>query len=285
LEPEKESPSRPPISPWPLALLGTLLFSLSYIRLRTPRQATHQRESPQGNPKIKCGNGIFKVEIVSQVPPAPAKDDDSNGWKDRTPRWKKIAEKSVALGTLGLLLVNIPLSYYTKKSADAAKESADLSKHTLEGMNAATFRINEILPTTEDYWRIYIGNFGHVAAPKLEMSYSVIHAAFPSGIPIGSVERDRFERAEVMPRTEHGENDVVRDFRTPGYNDRSVQLVNAEETFKIEGTFSYKNGFDPQLVSETFCWQTYPFPDPPTKVLWQPCDSAQAPLNRKAQAK
>jgi hypothetical protein len=284
LEPEKESAAHPPISLWPL-LLGTLLFAFSYLRLRTPRQATLQVEPPEGNPKIKCGNGIVKVETVAQIPPASAKNDGSNGWKDRTPVWKKIAEISVAIGTLGLLAVNIPLSCYTKKSADAAKESADLSKRTLEGMNAATFRINEILPSTEDYWRIYFGNFGHVAAPELEVSYLVTHAAFPSGIPIGSVEKDGFERAEVMPRTEHGENEVVRDFRTPGYNDRSIQLINAEETFKIEGRFSYKNGFDPQLVSETFCWQTYPFPDQPTKVAWQPCDSAQAPLNRRAQAK
>lgn len=34
-----------------------------------------------------------------------------------------------------------------QKSADAAKESADLSKHVLEGTDAATFRINEISPT------------------------------------------------------------------------------------------------------------------------------------------
>ena len=148
-----------------------------------------------------------------------------------------------------------------QKSADAAKESADLSKHVLEGTDAATFRINEISLTYGDFWRIRIGNFGKVGSPKLDVTYSLIHERFPSGKQIGPVVKGSFDHAEVMPREENGSNDVLHDFRTPGFDKTSSQLVGAEETFRLEGAFVYNNGFD-RIVTENFCWQTYPFPYP-----------------------
>ena len=210
---------------------------------------------------------------------APQLSYQSDRRKDNTPRWKKYTQIAAVLIAFGLLILNFYQLRAPQEAATAATKSADLQKHILEGTEHAVFRINEITPNG-DYWRLHLGNFGKLTAPTLQVSYSVIHAFFPSQKTIGAIEKGSFNRAEVMPRLETGENDVLYDFRAPGSSERMSQLTNAEETFRIEMSVTYDNGFD-RLVSDEFCWQTYPFGGPPPKTVeWQSCDAAEVILFR-----
>jgi hypothetical protein len=117
LEPEKESASPPRISLWPLALLGTLLFAL----LSSKRNRSGECVSPHDNPRVK---GIFAPRerlAVPQIQPTPTQGTNANGRKDDTPPWKKRAEIAIAIGTVGLLIVNI----FQMRSTQKASETAD----------------------------------------------------------------------------------------------------------------------------------------------------------------
>jgi len=61
---------------------------------------------------------------VADLPPTPPHNNHSNRSEDDAPRWKKLAEISIALANLGLLAINIFLWTATKKSANAADSAA-----------------------------------------------------------------------------------------------------------------------------------------------------------------
>jgi hypothetical protein len=136
LEPGKERSSSAQKTSALAGLLGILsLVSLSWLfsRLRAPNQNAIGSVPLKDTPDKESQQGQFGKGIVSNSPPTPTYQANASRSKDGTPpAWKKAAEISVAIGTLGLLLVNILLWCSTKKTADAAKNSADTSAKELE---------------------------------------------------------------------------------------------------------------------------------------------------------
>jgi hypothetical protein len=171
----------------------------------------------------------------------------------------------------------------TEIAAKAAEKQVDLAWAMAEGENAASFKIDEIVPQTDEYWRVSVPNMGKGASPKFDLTYSIIHQSFPDGkILSQSGPFPPISRGEVLPNDPTKGTQVVFDFRTPGYTQGSKQLVDAEETFKLIGTMTYDNGFKRQ-ITEPICWQTYPWTD--SKVGWDRCETAQSVLIQTYQKK
>jgi hypothetical protein len=63
--------------------------------------------------------------VLTDMPPSPCQCSYPDWGKDKTPRWQKWVEITVAASTAGLLLINIFLWCATKQSADAAQRSID----------------------------------------------------------------------------------------------------------------------------------------------------------------
>jgi hypothetical protein len=130
LEHEKDSSSSSQNSPEPRGLLYILLSSLAFAcgwfsaRLHDPNQHVSETAPSQSSTAGEGNRGQFEPIVVSQVAPAPIETYLPHRREDNTPRWKKIAEWSIAGATVGLLIVNIFLWSATKKAADAADKSA-----------------------------------------------------------------------------------------------------------------------------------------------------------------
>lgn len=129
MEPGKESASSPQISLWPLALLGTALALLSLRKPPTQSvKKNYQAIHPQDSADPKGNAAPQHVGVVSNAIPSPQQTYYSHGSKKHTPGWEKAAVV-VAIAILG---VNAWQSCETRKSADAAKRSAETASKQLE---------------------------------------------------------------------------------------------------------------------------------------------------------
>jgi hypothetical protein len=63
--------------------------------------------------------------VISHFPPSPTQQSGLEGSKDKTPRWKKAVEVSIALGSLGLLGVNVFLWLATGESNRINREGLE----------------------------------------------------------------------------------------------------------------------------------------------------------------
>jgi hypothetical protein len=84
---------------WPLALLG-ILVSVSAL-FTSKRNKPVEPVPPQNNVTHKDPNVAAKLSLTSNAIPANPNEDSSNGRKQRTPLWEKLA----VLAALGLLAV------------------------------------------------------------------------------------------------------------------------------------------------------------------------------------
>jgi hypothetical protein len=259
---------------WPLAVLGTLLFAL----LPSKRDQSSESVHPQDSTGNKDADAKKYTTLGANVIPTPPNSGNADGSKHKTPLWEKLA----VIAAFGLLLVNICQMRSTEKAAKATKESADLTRHTLEGADTAKFSISGIDRIDGDYWRLRLGNFGKVAAPTLQAHYAVTHIASPSGQLLDTPEESSFTRSEILPRGEKGDNDVVHDFHALGLREHSSEIAKGIESYKIDVFLSYNNGFD-RIVSDHLCWEVVP----PVinqngtvslNIYWDDCEQVPAQL-------
>lgn len=122
MELEKDSASPPRNSLWPLALLGTAVALLS---LRKPPaqsdKKNYQAIPPNDTTKPEGNTAPQQVGFVPNAIPSPQQTYYPHGGKKRTPGW----EKAAVVVALGILFVNAWQSWETRKSAGAAKQSAE----------------------------------------------------------------------------------------------------------------------------------------------------------------
>jgi hypothetical protein len=219
LKPEKESafPSR--ICLWPLALLGILSVSALFASKGNQfkkSQPPHDKPNPPHNPAPR------QSLVVPEIPPTPTNSNNSNGGKESTPPWKKRAEISIAIATLGLLVVNIGLMCANKKSADTAarqvadyesKESAqliakDVHLNTIEEVGGETFTI-ELVYSLKNIGATSAEHIASVATPgttpeicDLLPRYIPIpgNPKSPWSIPAGAEEEQRITLTNGWPK-------------------------------------------------------------------------------------
>jgi hypothetical protein len=132
LEPEEETSSRARNSLSPLALLGILVSWVALVSIRRPPRKPDENRGKADYPVDTTTNpddsAPRQLTTVAQVPPAPPQNDNADRRKNDAPLWEKLAATAVAIGTLGLLVVNIFLWSSTKKAADAAMDAAIAAK-------------------------------------------------------------------------------------------------------------------------------------------------------------
>jgi hypothetical protein len=100
-------------------------------RSSAPDQNCSEAVPPQDTPQKESGHGKTDSSIVAQIPPTPCQHNHSDRRKDDTPAWEKAAIISVAIGTIGLLAVNIFQMQATQDAAIAAARAADIAKDAL----------------------------------------------------------------------------------------------------------------------------------------------------------
>jgi hypothetical protein len=155
LETERESSSPYQNSLWPLALLGILVSSLALIasKRNQPFEPGHRQQAPDHEGK----GGKVEVGIVSKIPPPPPQQQHTNGSKDPTPPWKKVAEIVVAVSTIGLLIGSICQS---RAMRDQLKEMQALHPAPFVAIDENKFAGNIV----------FVGGY-----PMLDASYSVMN--------------------------------------------------------------------------------------------------------------
>lgn len=123
--PEKELSSQSRSSVAPLFVLGILVSSFAILRLLFRRHV--RQTSPQAiHPHQRSTEEIDPVPdiVTTNIPPSPTQQPNAQWRKDDTPDWKKFTEIGVAIGTLGLLVINVFLWIATRDNAEAAKRAA-----------------------------------------------------------------------------------------------------------------------------------------------------------------
>jgi hypothetical protein len=136
LAPEREPSSSSQNSSEHHGLLYILLSAFAFFsgwssaKLSAPNQDVSKTIPPQDTPTPESRQREINSSIVSQITPTPSQQNQSNGRKEDTPLWEKVAAITIAAGTVGLLIVNIFLWCSTQKAADAAKDSVDLARKT-----------------------------------------------------------------------------------------------------------------------------------------------------------
>jgi hypothetical protein len=165
------SASPPRISVWPLALLGTVLALLTLRK--SPRWSNNEQDAtkpihPQNTPTNKDRGGYVELAAISPVPPAPAHQSDANRGREDTPGWKKLAETSIAVGTLGLLVINAFLLVSSKKQLkdfeDVQRARLVVIEHTVpDGFN--------VEPPNSLFVTVVIKNAGQTVAEGISVNH------------------------------------------------------------------------------------------------------------------
>jgi hypothetical protein len=161
------------------------------------------------------------------------------------------------------------------------KDSFVLTKQALEGTQAAVLTVDVDYRSGDyrggDYWALIISNTGKVAAPTLDVTVKVSRVNVSDG-KILNTKEDHFSQTEVMPPPSPA---IVRGFETVDLFERSREIIEAEETFKIEGSIRYNNGFD-RTVNQNFCLESFPNPNKGNVPIagWISCDQAPARLQK-----
>jgi hypothetical protein len=165
-----------------VAVFSGVLFGVFLSKLRTPIKKSGKSEPPQEYTGEERSDRPFQPPIVTKIAPAPPQQNEANGTKDDTPPWKKIAERSIAVATVGLLVINIFVFCATKKAADAARDSANTAGESLHSVERAymVFRTVNIIGGTENrptgelrFWNIY-GIWENVGATTARHVYQHI---------------------------------------------------------------------------------------------------------------
>lgn len=118
-----------------LKILGAAFSGVLFgwlLSRSAPIQNAAESVHPEDTPAEESECSQVQSAIVSKISPSPRKTEQPDRREDRTPRWKKIAERTIAGATAGLLLVNIFVMYWNRKAAKAAETAADTAQRQLE---------------------------------------------------------------------------------------------------------------------------------------------------------
>jgi hypothetical protein len=181
LEPGREPSSSAQNSPEPKALVYILLSAFAFLsgwlfsKSRTPNENGSKTIPPQDTPTPESRQREMRPSVVSQIPPTPSQQGQSNGRKDSAPAWEKSAAIIIAAGTIGLLVVNWFQGCQTKKAADAATSAAGTANATLKATQRQ-FR---------DEQRPYIWLEIGVALPNLPISNTPLSELVKKRVMLG----------------------------------------------------------------------------------------------------
>jgi hypothetical protein len=201
----------------------------------------YQAIPPNDTTDPKGNTAPQKVGFVSNTIPSPQQNYYSNGSKKRTPGW----EKAAVVVALGILCVNAWQSWETRKSAGAAKRSADTAKAALivehrpwvgpEHGPSITLKVSsdEIEPSTF----LSIRNYGSSVA--LNMAYAMAAAPYFNPADIHVTVNQMCQNAEGAAKTqEHSPDETLGVTIFPGGTPRIGKAWFAFNTWPLKNTSS-----------------------------------------------
>jgi hypothetical protein len=236
--------------PEPRGLLFVLVSAIAFFcgwcsaKLRTPKQNVREALPSQDARTAESTQRAVASSLVSQTPSILPQQNQSDGSKNGRPVW----EKAAAIGTLGLLVVNIFLWLSTKKAADAAKESADLQRTVVEGTQAATLMSFQHLE--DNFLHFGVWNMGGVSAKKVVVNLEVILAELPSNQILWK-ESFELEDTRLMPKTttKHPDFELTKFTRN-----NFEEIKKKKETLLFTWAATFNDGFGHQ-ANEGACFQ------------------------------
>jgi hypothetical protein len=129
LAPEREPSSSAQSSRGPQGLLYILVsafaswFGWSLSKVKTPNENSGEPVPPQDTPNNPHDPTPRNATIVPNIPPSPANSNNANRSQKKAPLWEKLAAAAVAIGTIGLLVVNIFLLSSTQRQLTSFENS------------------------------------------------------------------------------------------------------------------------------------------------------------------
>jgi hypothetical protein len=221
------------------------LAGRSFSKFGTPQDRSANDTAPQPEPTLN-----------EQVAPTPRQAEYTERSKRHTPLWEKVAAITIAGGTVGLLVVNIFLFCATKKAADAAKESADLTRKQMESTGAAVIEITKgvavyfpVPPSGEV--RMNLRNSGHVIAHDIHISLSLsLKDTGEQSVLLRTVFSKMETIPAIAPSMYEDRPDRIYSFELS--RDEHDQIMATKAYLVVEGGFDYENGFDTR-TKQPFC--------------------------------
>ncbi|MGA2103125.1 MAG: hypothetical protein ABSG34_18590 [Candidatus Sulfotelmatobacter sp.] len=256
---------------WLLGLIGILSISSFFTSKyhSSPRTSEHT-DGSNANQGSSIQPTVANTE--SNATPSGAFEVEPAAHRE-VQIWEKIsssAQALVALVTLGLLAINIFMLSANKRAANAAKESADLTRHVFEDNDSADLQIF-LRQGQNEYAEIHVRNTGKFPSPKLDASFTLERIEVRDDSVLETIKTDGFSKLNLRPYDINLENDFV--YITPS-NTRALkkQIDTGEMALRVKGALSYDNGFK-RSVGTQFCWETYPNNTPIES--WDTCDRAK----------
>ncbi len=273
MELEREPSSLSQSSLWLFGLLGILSVS---ALLTSKRNQSGKSASPHDKAQVKGNFAPRGAIAVPEIPPSPACGHNTNERKDNTPPWKKWAEIAIALGTVGLLIVNLGQMRSTEKAATAAETANKNAQAALTISQQAYVTVGRqdgtvaevIMPnktTAKAAILVYFQNSGHLPAKFNWGSDSTLIALLPTDAsavrePYGSQwsEFDTDHAFAPMWRARNrkrpssfgwsGTITIAGNSSHQGIlwelpKERMLQLMNWDRPFNPGGKFEYCDGF------------------------------------------
>ena len=268
MEPEKEPASPSQISLWPLGLLGILaLVSLLRPSNKSNKncgQSNHPENTTTNPPNSTPG----QPAVVAKVTPPPHQCNNPKRGRNGAPLWEKLAAGAVAIGTLGLLIVNIFLWCSTKKAADAAEKAAvaaqqqtELMRQQLIALSAAVVDVSPKLvnlTATELGVRMEFPNTTRATARYVCGEYQITKEALPSRKQIGEAQNSVINFPDLTPTDPVVGPTAKPDMDTIKFSQKEINDIdNVKLTITVRGTIHYWNGFD--TTHKDFCFALYKY--------------------------
>lgn len=247
---EKGSESPPRTSLWPLALFGTAIALLSL-----PRSSSHLRKNAAGSvhPAQPTSRPSDKADclILHNVPPSLGQRANPDRDKDDTPKWKKRADVSIAIGTIGLLLVNVFLLFATKNATRIASRQLEMADRPWLRDDVIP-KANFIFDKGSISWGVLIKgeNVGHSVATGVfaEATLIALHGADYVDGPTKELNKfcDRFPNSRTKPPNQWGVSVFPNDFTEIPY--AVIMMADDVERASVDGGTALGNSIFPMLI-------------------------------------
>jgi len=277
---EREPSSSSQNSSEPRGLLYILLSAFAFFsgwllsKSRTPNEAGSETVSPQDYTREGSGRRQIGLPIVAQSAPTPIRANQADRRTDDTPRWKKIAEWSIAAATVGLLIINIFLWWSTQKAANAAKSAAEtaeksfkLARQRAEDSDEAICNVRGEVESGSNVEHLTVSNAGKVPAHTVGVYIEVSRNSLPSNERI-----TLFQSLDISQDELRGESPILKDVVLSGFGEPDWKKINQiREAVVVSGVIKYENGFG-SVRHRTFCQAFLSQPA-------NPGDSPQTPLH------
>ena len=204
---------------------------------------------------------VHFVPVSSNVPPAPRVR------RHRTLREKwllislnnrimVIATIVIAAATLVNVLVSGAMWVTTGKTADAAKESAEMEKRTAEKRDEAICRVEGNIAVESDVFQTDINNTGNVPARKLSGHVEISLNKLPSN------ERIRLLTSfDITPQDLPSQKNLQYFDNTGISHAEWEDIISTHDSLVETSTVQYDNGFD-RVVAVPRCYVMVWIPSP-----------------------